>query len=384
MIASPWSEGAQAVSPELFGQKSETPSFIFARWKEHSMKRVHRGDRLLIAILVAVAALSASLVSPLSAAAQDSTSALERGWRTGYSDGYQSGYADSVEKASPDFKSKDDYQRADRAYAQTYGPLEDYRDGYQQGFEIGYSAGYERRGFDSTVPTGLKRRGTTTQAATQTSTTPVDDNDDSSSSSSSSSSNTISVQTTTGTRGGALFIPRDTVMRVELLTNLSTEASQEGDRFQARVIEPAEFEGAMVDGRVRRVKRPGRVKGTSELQLSFEQIRMPDNRFTNLNAQVIEVVDTPGTGGNGTGDVDEEGGVKGKDSSRRDVVKIGTSSAIGAIIGAIAGGGKGAAIGAAIGGAAGTGGVMTQRGNDIYLMRGQQLRIRTNSDTRIN
>ena len=50
---------------------------------------------------------------------------------------------------------------------------------------------------------------------------------------------------------------------------------------------------------------------------------------------------------------------------------------IGAIIGAIAGGGKGAAIGAVIGGGVGTGGVMTQRGKDIRLEPGQQLRIRT-------
>jgi hypothetical protein len=253
--------------------------------------------------------------------------------------------------------------------------LEDYKDGYQQGFEIGYSAGYERRGFDSTVPQGLKRRGTIQSAQTG----PPATSDDSDDSSSSSSSNTVNVPTNTGARG-TIFIPRDTVMRVELLTNLSTEASQEGDRFQARVIEPSEFEGAMVDGRVRRVKRPGRVKGSSELQLTFEQIRM-NNRFGNLNAQVIEVVDTPGAGGD-AGDVDPEGGVKGKDSSKRDVVKIGTSSAIGAIIGAIAGGGKGAAIGAAIGGAIGTGGVLSQRGKDIYLPSGQQLRIRTNSETR--
>jgi hypothetical protein len=329
------------------------------------MKRLKTGIALLVAAFITLPAVG--LASPLAApAAQDTTSALERGWRTGYSDGYQAGYGDSVEKASPDFRSKDDYQRADRAYATVYGPLEDYKDGYQQGFEIGYSAGYERRGFDSTVPQGLKRRGTA-QSAQQSAPVTSDDNDDSST----SSSNTVNVPATTGARG-PIFIRRDTVLRVELLTNLSTEASQEGDRFQARVIEPAEYEGAMIDGRVRSVKRPGRVKGNSELQLSFEQIRM-DNRFANLNAQVIEVVDTPGVGGD-TGQVDPEGGVKGKDSSKRDVVKIGTSSAIGAIIGAIAGGGKGAAIGAAIGGAIGTGGVLSQRGKDIYLPQGQQLR----------
>jgi hypothetical protein len=351
---------------------------MFACWKEDSMKRVKIAARLLVAAVLCFASMPAqSLASPdATLAAQDSTSALERGWRTGYSDGYQAGYGDSVENAQRDFKGKEDYQRGDRAYVQTYGPLEDYRDGYQQGFEIGYGAGYERRGFDSTVPPGIKRRGTI-QSAQQS--PPIADDDDDGSYS--SSSNTVNVPTTASTSGGAIFIRRNTVLRVELLTNLSTEASQEGDRFQARVVEPSEFEGAMIDGRVTRVKRPGRVKGNSELQLSFEQIRM-NNRFANLNAQVIEVVDTPGTGGT-AGGVDEEGGVKGKDDSKRDVAKIGTSTAIGAIIGAIVGGGKGAAIGAAIGGGIGTGGVMTQRGNDIYLPRGQQLRIRTNSDTRM-
>ena len=54
---------------------------------------------------------------------------------------------------------------------------------------------------------------------------------------------------------------------------------------------------------------------------------------------------------------------------------------IGAIIGAIVGGGKGAAIGAAIGGSVGTAGVLTKRGKDIRLDRGQQLKIRAATDT---
>lgn len=346
------------------------------------MKSVQIVARLLVAAFLAFAFMPAQGFASSILTAQDSTSALERGWRTGYSDGYQAGYGDSVENAQRDFKSKEDYQRGDRAYVATYGPVEDYRDGYQQGFEIGYDAGYERRAFDSTIPQGLKRRGTLQSA--QTSAPVMDDDvndDDDDDSYSSSSSNTVNVPTNVGASTGMIVIRRDTILRVELMTNLSTEASQEGDRFQARVIEPGEFEGAVIDGRVTRVKRPGRVKGNSELQLSFEQIRF-NNRFANLNAQVIEVVDTPGTGGT-AGGVDDEGGVRGKDDSKRDVAKIGTSTAIGAVIGAIVGGGKGAAIGAAIGGGLGTGGVLTQRGNDIYLPRGQQLRVRTNSDTRV-
>ncbi|HEX8709024.1 MAG TPA: hypothetical protein VF723_12325 [Pyrinomonadaceae bacterium] len=295
--------------------------------------------------------------------AQQSAGALERGYRAGYSDGYPAGYRDTANGAARDFRNKEEYRSANRAYATSYGPLEDYRDGYQQGFEAGYGAGYDRRGFDSTVPAGLARRG-------------VDEEQG-------SSSNTgVSVSTggtTSAPSGNASFIPADTVMRVELLTNLSTDATQRGDRFQARVIEPAEYADAMLQGQVTRVKRPGKLKGSAELQLSFEQISL-GNRWTRLEAQVIEVVDSGS--GEGVGEVDPEGGVKGKDRTKDDIAKVGASTGIGAIIGAIAGGGKGAAIGAVIGGAIGTGGVMTTRGRDIRLMRGQHLRIRTSSDTR--
>jgi hypothetical protein len=85
-------------------------------------------------------------------------------------------------------------------------------------------------------------------------------------------------------------------------------------------------------------------------------------------------------GGDST-EIDTEGGVKGQDSTKDDAAKVGAASGIGAIIGVIAGGGKGAAIGAIIGGGAGTAGVMTQRGKDIRLERGQHMKIRTSTDT---
>ena len=169
-------------------------------------------------------------------------------------------------------------------------------------------------------------------------------------------------------------------MRIELLSNLSTDASQKGDRFQARVIEPKEFAGATIEGQVTSVKRPGRVKSTAELQLSFNEIRMPDGRSSRLSAQVIEVI--PG-GGQGVGKVDQEGGVQGKGSTKNDVEKVGAAAGIGAVIGAIAGGGVGAAVGATIGAGVGTAGVLTERGRDISLYQGQQLRIRTAGEAEI-
>ncbi len=339
----------------------------------------------LVLALMAMPAFTVAATRSFSISQQDvqqSIGALERGYRTGYSDGYQAGYRDTADGAARDYRNKDEYLRADRAYATSYGALEDYRDGYQQGFEAGYGAGYERRGFNSTIPTNLSRRtAVNTQIDIVSPSSPTDDNGSSSSSStnnggynSGGSSSNIPVST-----ANVSFIPSDTVLRVELLTNLSTDATQRGDRFEARVVEPADYQGAMLEGHVTRVKRPGKIKGNAELQLAFDKISL-NNRWTDFKAQVIEVVDSGG--GDGVGDVDEEGGVKGKDKTKDDVAKVGASAGVGAIIGAIFGGGKGAAIGAAIGGAAGTGGVLTSRGKDIQLNHGQHLRIRTSSETR--
>jgi hypothetical protein len=115
------------------------------------------------------------------------------------------------------------------------------------------------------------------------------------------------------------------------------------------------------------------------MQLSFETIRMPDGRSAPLNADVVELLNMNNSGGN----VDTEGGIRGKDSTKDDVKKVGVGAGIGAIIGAIVGGGPGAAIGAVIGGGVGAGSVLTKRGEDVRIDRGQQMRIRTATETRI-
>ena len=319
-------------------------------------------QRVSLGLILAAAMVAAPLFasSVFAQDPQNQASALMRGYRTGYSDGYQAGVSDSARNAGRDFRTKVEYQRADRAYSSAHGSLDDYRDGYQQGFEAGYNDGYDRKTFDSTIPADLKRREQT---------------DDPNAPSLSNANRPVA------SGAGGLLIPRDTIMRVELLSNLSTEASQEGDRFQVRVIEPKEYEGATIEGQVRRVKRPGRVKGTAELQLSFDEIRFTDGRAAKMSAQVIEVLQT-GTS-EGVGKVDPEGGVKGKDSTKGDVAKVGAATGVGAVIGAIFGGGSGAAVGATIGAGVGTAGVLRERGKDIGLFQGQQLRIRTAGDAEI-
>jgi len=334
--------------------------------------------KFLVMVLFALT-VTAMLVSvPTSARSpltqNQGSTALERGYRTGYSDGYQAGFKDQADSAARDFRGKEEYQRADRAYVEAWGPIEDYRDGYQQGYEAGYGTGYDRQPFNSTIPAGFKRRGT---ANAQSNRGAADDN----TRTAPANPPANAPANAPANMSGAISIPRDTILVVELQNNLSTDVSQQGDRFQARVVEPRDYEGAMIDGRVTQVKRPGKAKGVAELQLSFDQIRLPDNRSTNFHAEVVEVM--PGGGSSGTGDVDREGGVKGKSSTKDDVAKVGAATGVGAIIGAIVGGGKGAAIGAAVGASVGTAGVLTTRGKELRLDRGQQLKIRTSTDTSI-
>ena len=321
--------------------------------------------RSTLTFLLTIALLSISLVTG-SAQAQDpqeqnQATAIMRGYRTGYSDGYQAGIGDLTKNAPREFRNKAEYDHADRAFNSAWGSVDQYRDGYRQGFEVGYNAGYDRKGFDSSIPPDLKPRteDTSVQYPTDQNKTP---------------GNNGPTKTATNT----VMIPRDTIMRVELLNGVSTDASQKGDRFQARVLEPNNYQGAVIDGHIEQVKRPGKAKGTAQLQLAFDQIKLSDGRSSKLSAQVIEVI--PNGASEGVSKVDPEGGVQGQSSTKGDVQKVGAAAGIGAIIGLIAGGGTGAAIGATIGAGVGTAGVLTQKGKDIRLNQGQQLRIRTAGD----
>ena len=324
-------------------------------------------------LVVLLSICISGMLAIVSVGAQGQSTALERGYRTGYSDGYTAGYKDISVNAARDYQSKEDYQKADRSFNEAWGTIEDYRDGYQQGFEAGYSAGYERQQFNSSLPAGFRRRGAAGPMANNTTGAPVNQQNTNDQTSPAANDNSVATNA-----NGSLAIPRNTVLALELLTPVSTEASQRGDRIQARVLEPQEFAGYIVDGHIAQVKRPGKTKGVAQLQLSFDQIRSNDNRVAQLHAELVEIA--PMGGGNEP-EVDSEGGVKGPSSTKDDVTKVGAATGVGAIIGAIAGGGKGAAIGAIIGGGAGTAGVMTQRGKDIRLDRGQHLKIRTSTDT---
>jgi hypothetical protein len=314
--------------------------------------------------------------------AQDSKIALQRGYRTGYSDGYMSGYRDAIENGPRGVDRHSEYTKADRAYAKEYGALEDYRDGYQQGFETGYSAGFEKRSFDAALPIEIRRRGTISAKTTMETTVKTDAPTVVATENRENVQQTTTVNQTTAqtneavnyvqTNDQVVVIPVDTELIVEILDDINTDKNKEGDRFQARVVSPSEINGAIVEGRISKIQKPGRIKRRAEMTLSFNQIRLSDNRWANYNAILTEVLPIKG---DNIRRVDTEGTVEGNSSVKSDSVKVGAATGTGLVVGAIAGGPVGAAFG--------VGAVVVERGKHVNITKGQQLRLRTSYETQI-
>jgi hypothetical protein len=335
--------------------------------------------------------------------AQDAKIAVQRGYRTGYSDGYMSGYRDSIENSAKNYSRHSEYSKADRAYNKDYGVLEEYRDGYQQGFESGYETGFEKRSFDATLPVNLKIRGIRTLTVAEKT---VDEekipekitaeikpeieevvSESTNNNSLSENSNQAPVAQNQvenisyrNNDDAVIIIPTDTELILELIDRLSTEQNREGDKFKARIISPAEISGAVVEGRISKIRKPGRLKRRSEMLLSFDRIVLNEKRWSNFNAILTEVLPVKG---DNVKLVDTEGTAVGRRNVKEDSVKVGAATGTGIVIGAIAGGPVGAAVGAGVGAAFGVGAVVIERGKNINLNRSQQLRVKTSYETQI-
>lgn len=333
--------------------------------------------------------------------------ALQRGYRTGYSDGYMAGYRDTIDSLGKSVSRHGDYSKAERAYNKDYGTMEDYRDGYQQGFESGYDTGFEKRSFESSLPADLKRRATIAAETVQPISNSVPETVTAANTINASYTPSTTAPITTpevgvviapmtqtvtakvgapiestyqSTNDATVVIPRDTELMLELQEDLSTERNREGDKFLAKIVSPSEIAGAIVEGRISKITKPGRIKRRSEISLTFDRIVLSENRWTNFSAILTEVMPIKG---DNIRTVDTEGTAIGKSSLRSDAVKIGGATGAGIVIGAVAGGPVGAAVGASVGAAFGVGAVVIQRGKHVNLNRNQQLRVKTSYESQI-
>ncbi|MEP6925075.1 MAG: hypothetical protein ABI954_11470 [Pyrinomonadaceae bacterium] len=175
---------------------------------------------------------------------------------------------------------------------------------------------------------------------------------------------------------GNFTVPNGTQLTAVLQTDLDTRNSKEGDRFTMEVNSPSQYNGAIIEGKVGRVQRSGRVSGRAQLELDFETIRMRNGQTYNFEGFVQSARTANGDNVN----IDNEGAVReGDNQTNKTVGRTAIGATLGAIIGAIAGGGSGAAIGAGVGAGAGAGSVILQGRDDLNLKSGTELTITASS-----
>lgn len=180
---------------------------------------------------------------------------------------------------------------------------------------------------------------------------------------------------------GEIIVPNDTVFALELLSPISTETNKKDDKFDCKVLSPVQYAGAIVSGRLRKVKSAGKGTGKSEIDLDFDMLTLTDGRAGKLNAQVKEVNEVSNASNEGV--ADPEGTVKGKSRVKIGVKRAAIGAGIGAGIGALLGGAKGAATGAAIGAGVGVTSTLATEGPNLEFKTGTQFTIVLNAPAQL-
>jgi hypothetical protein len=174
---------------------------------------------------------------------------------------------------------------------------------------------------------------------------------------------------TTTTRRVVPLVPVGTDLKVRINDTLSSKDSRIGDRFTATVIDPSRFDEARVYGHISSIKKSGKVKGRTSMNLAFDSVELRDGRKGVLHGYVTRIY------GEGSGRADDEGGVESGSRTNQTIKRSGIGAGIGAIVGGIAGGGKGAAIGLIIGGAGGAGSLAVQGSKELKIESGTEMLV---------
>lgn len=160
-----------------------------------------------------------------------------------------------------------------------------------------------------------------------------------------------------------ISIPAGTWITVRVNEPLSSDHNQQGDYFQASLVQPVVINGLViaprgqsVTGVVTEANKAGRVEGTSRLGLELTEIGLTDGRQMQVKTTLME----------------RRGGT----SHGRDAAAVGATTATGAAIGAAVNGGVGAGVGAAAGVVASTIGVLLTRGHSTAVYPEQVLSFR--------
>ena len=167
-----------------------------------------------------------------------------------------------------------------------------------------------------------------------------------------------------------------------LLSTVSTQHSQEGDRVYLRTAYPIASKGVVVippgsyvAGTLTFVKQPGRAKGRGELFIRFDSLTLPNGVTRDFRARVDQVDGSTHASVDGP-----EGAIKADSNKGENAKTVGETTAAGASVGGIAGAvsghaGLGLGVGAAAGAATGLARVLLSHGPDTVLAKGSSVEM---------
>ncbi len=98
-------------------------------------------------------------------------------------------------------------------------------------------------------------------------------------------------------------------LQVELMNRVGTESSRKGDLVSARIVSPADFQGSVVEGRIKDCKSGAQSRGESVLDIEFDTLRL-NNTATPISSRIKSVSNSKGQL-----NVDEDGRVIGRSSA---------------------------------------------------------------------
>lgn len=140
-----------------------------------------------------------------------------------------------------------------------------------------------------------------------------------------------------------------TLLKTQIMENLSTKTTLEGTRFTAQLTEAVERHGQVVlpvgsilEGRVTAVHGGRRISGAAAIHLETRGITLPDGTHYVVHAQLIDT-------GKSEFKVTDEGTLKRRDHPKEELAVVSGVTGAGAVTGAMLGGGVGAVVGAGIG-----------------------------------
>ena len=163
-----------------------------------------------------------------------------------------------------------------------------------------------------------------------------------------------------------------TELRFSLSETLTTSRNQAGDLFSAVVSHAILLDGqtliptgALVEGRIMQVRRPGRFRGVGKMRITPERISLASGQSYDVRAELVGVHLAEGVRLG-----DNEGLLKGPNSHRSDIMGAVVGGAVGVGVGALTG-----AVGTGLFGGAVIGwvGRMATRGQDLVLPIGTEL-----------